>query len=141
MSDHYMIYGIRKLNARLHLTREQIKTEFCCMRNYDQEAFLLDLQSIDWEIATSTAVDDPSVMTENFYGLFHSVLDVHALLRKRNSITEHVPSPWITSRIKELIRERDRAKKRAESDLSVWPGYKRLRNRVTGLPQAVKSFS
>ena len=141
MSDHYMIYGIRKLNARLHLTRKQIKTEFRCMRDYDQGAFLLDLQSIDWEIATSTALDDPNVMTENFYGLFHSVLDVHAPLRKRNRITRHAPSPWITPRIKEQIRERDQAKKRAERDHSVWPEYKRLRNKVTGeLRRSVENY-
>ena len=30
-----------------------------------------------------------------------------------------------------MIRERDRAKRKAEKDRSIWPEYKRLRNRVT----------
>ena len=131
MTDHYMIFGVRKLNAKLQVTRKQIKTEFRSMRNYDREAFLFDLQSVDWEIATSTAWDDPNVMANNFYDLFHSILDVHAPLKTRKNMTRHAPSPWITPHIKNLIRERDRAKKRAEKDRSIWPEYKRLRNRVT----------
>ena len=66
MTDHYMILGIRKLNAKLQVTRKQFKTEFRSMRNYDREAFLFDLQSVDWEMATSTAWDDPNVMANNF---------------------------------------------------------------------------
>ena len=131
MTDHYMILGIRKLNAKLLVTRKQFKTEFRSMRNYDREAFLFDLQSVDWEMATSTAWDDPNVMANNFYDLFHSILDVHAPLKTRKGIARHAPSPWITPRIKNLIRERDRAKKKAEKDRSIWPEYKRLRNRVT----------
>ena len=131
MTDHYMIFGIRKLNAKLQVTRKEFKTEFRSMRNYDREAFLFDLQNVDWEMAASTAWDDPNIMASNFYDLFHSILDVHAPLKTRKGITRHAPSPWITPRIKNLIRERDRAKKKAERDRSIWPEYKRLRNRVT----------
>ena len=45
MTDHQI--GIRKLNANLSLIRKQIKTESRNMKNYNREAFLLDLQSID----------------------------------------------------------------------------------------------
>ena len=131
MTDHYMIFGIRKLNAKLQVTRKEFKTEFRSMRNYDREAFLFDLQNVDWEMAASTAWDDPNIMASNFYDLFHSILDVHAPLKTRKGITRHAPSPWITPRIKNLIRERDRAKKKAERDRSIWPEYKRLRNKVT----------
>ena len=114
-----------------------ILIEFRSMRDYDREAFLFDLQNVDWEMAASAAWDDPNVMASNFYDLFHSILDVHAPLKTRKGITRHTPSPWITPRIKNLIRERDRAKKKARSfnmaerDRSIWPEYKRLRNRVT----------
>ena len=63
-------------------------------------------------MAASTAWDDPNVMASNFHDLFHSILDVHAPLKKRIRITRHVPSPWITPRIKNLISDRDRAKKK-----------------------------
>ena len=55
MKDHYMVFGIRKLTANLSLIRKQIKTEFRNMKNYNREVFILDLQSIDWEMAISTA--------------------------------------------------------------------------------------
>ena len=73
-------------------------------------------------------------MASNFYDLFHPILDVHAPLKTRKGI-------WITPRIKNLIRERDRAKRKAEKDRSIWPEYKRLRNRVTSeLRRAVEGY-
>ena len=131
MSDHYMIYGVRKLSGRCPVERKQIKTEFRCLRNYDREAFLSDLRSINWEMATPTTFDDPNLLANNFHDLFHSMLDVHAPLKTRKHTTVHAPSPWITPYIKNLIYERDRAKRKAERDKSIWPEYKRLRNRVT----------
>ena len=131
MTDNYMILGIRKLNAKLQVTRKQFKTEFCSMRNYDRKAFLLNLQNVDWEMAKSTAWDDSNVMTSNFYDLFHSILDVHAPLKKRKGVTRHTPSPWMTARIKNLIRDRDQAKKKVGKNRSIWPEHKHLRNRVT----------
>ena len=140
MTDHYMTLGIRKLTAKLQVTRMEFMTEVRSMRNYDKEAFLFDLQNVDWEMATSNARDDLNAMASNFYDLFHSILDVHAPLKKRKGMTRHVPSPWITPRIKNLIRDRDRAKKKAEKDRSIWPEYKHLRNKVTSeLRSAVES--
>ena len=92
-------------------------------------------------MATSTAWDDPNEMASNFCDLFHSILDVHAPLKTRKELVRHAPSPWITPRIKNLIRERDRAKKKVEKDRSIWPEYKPLRNRVTSeLRSAVEGF-
>ena len=92
-------------------------------------------------MATATARDYPNVMVSNFYDLFHSILDVHAPLKTRKGLARHAPSPWITPRIKNFIRERDRAKKKVEKDRSIWPEYKRLRNRVTSeLRSAVEGY-
>ena len=82
-------------------------------------------------MATPTTWDDPNILANNFHDLFHSILDVHAPLKTRKHTTVHAPSPWITPCIKNLIYERDRAKRKAERDQSIWPEYKRLRNRVT----------
>ena len=62
-------------------------------------------------MATSTAWDDSNVMAGNSYDLFHSILDVYVLLKRQKG-----PSPWITPRIKNSIRERDLAKKKAGKD-------------------------
>ena len=141
MTNHYMVFGIRNLNANLSLIRKQIKTESYNMKNYNREAFLLDLQSINWEMALSTACDDPNIMANKFYKLFHSILDVHAPLNIRKSTLRHPPSPWITPCIRNMIHERDQTKKRAEKDRSLWPKYKRLGNRVTSeLQRAVENY-
>ena len=110
------------------------------MKNYNREAFLLALQSIDWEMAISSACDVPNIMANKFCELFHSILDVHAPLKIQKNTLRHAPSPWITPSIRNMIHERDRTKKRAEKDRSLWPQYKRLRNKVTSeLRRAVEN--
>ena len=94
----YMIFGIRKLNGNLSFIRKQTKTEFCSMKNCEREAFLFDLQSVDWEMAVSTAWNDPNIMANNFYNLFHSILDFQALLKIRKSTAGHAPSQLPISR-------------------------------------------
>ena len=125
-TDHYLVFGIRKLNDNLSLMRKQIKNEFRSMKNYTREAPILDLQSVNWEMAISTTRDDPNMMASIFCDLFHSILDVHAPLKVRQHIVRHKPSSWITSRIRNMINERDRTKKRTEKDRTLWPYYKRL---------------
>ena len=61
MTDHYMILGIRKLTANFQARRNQIEMEFRSMKNYDREAFLFDLQGVDWEMAASTACSEPNI--------------------------------------------------------------------------------
>ena len=65
MTDHYMVFGIKKLNANLSFIRKQFKTESRNMKNYNREAFLLDFQSVDWEITISSTGDDPIIMGTN----------------------------------------------------------------------------
>ena len=74
MTDHYMVFGIRKLNANLSFIPKQIKAESCNMKNYNREAFLLDLQSVDWEMTISTDWDEPNIMANKFCDIFHSIL-------------------------------------------------------------------
>ena len=139
MSDHYMIYGVRQLSNRCQVERKQIQTEFRCLRNYDREAFVSDLQN--WKMATPSTLDDPNILANNVHDLFHSILDVHAPLKTRKHTTVHAPSPWIAPYIKSLIYERDRAKRKAERDQSIRPEYKRLRNRVTSeLRRGVETY-
>ena len=141
MTDHYMVFGIRKLNANRSFIQKQIKTETRNIKNYNREAFLPDLQSIDWEMTISSAWDEPNIMANKFCDIFHSILDMHAPLKIRKNTVKHAPSPWITPRIRNMIHERDRTKKRAEKDHSLWPKYKSLRNKVTGeLRRAVEGY-
>ena len=136
-----MTYGIRKLNARVHVRNVKFKTESHSLKNYDRGSFLSDLRSIDWEMAMSCASDDPNKMASSFYDLFLTALDVHAPLKRRTTKTRHAPAPWISPNIKNLMCERDRIKRKAERNPALWPRYKQLRNRVTSqLKKAAASY-
>ena len=136
-----MVCCIRKLNAKSKIRKLQNKAEYRSFKNYDKEAFLSDLRTIDWERATSTSRGDPNKMASNFYDLFCSVLDVHAPIKKRKRVWVRAPTPWITPSVKQLMRERDRVKGQAERDHTLWPEYKRLRNKVTSeLRKSVEAY-
>ena len=116
-------------------------TEFRSLKNYDSEAFLQDLQSVDFESAISAASGDPNQMANTFYDLFLSILDVHAPLKKRKGIQSRAPAPWLSARIRKLMRDRDKYKVLAEKDHQLWPRYRKLRNRVTAeLRKSVKTY-
>ena len=68
-------------NANSSTIRTQIKRESHSIEKYNWEAFLLDLQGVDWEMAISTARDDPNIMANKFCDLFHSILDALAPIK------------------------------------------------------------
>ena len=68
-------------------------------------------------------------MADTFSCIFSSVLDVHAPLKRRRISKKS--TPWITPKVKQLMRERDQLKTRATNDSTLWPRYKALRNKVT----------
>ena len=82
---------------------------------------------------------DPDLMASNFNGVISSLLEAHAPLKRRKITSHH--APWITAKIKNLMKERDLAKKRSENDASYWSDYKKLRNKVTsGLRARVQEY-
>ena len=110
--------------------RLQNMTEFRSLKNYDSEAFLQDLQSVDFESAISSASGDPNQMANTFYDLFLSILDVNAPLKKRKGIQRRAPAPWLSARIRKLMRDRDKYKVLAEKDHQLLPRYEK--NYATG---------
>ncbi len=71
---------------------------------------------------------DPDLMASIFNNVISSLLETHAPLKRRK--VANSPAPWITSELKNLMKERDMAKKRSETNASYWPVYKKLRNKV-----------
>ena len=47
MSDHYMVYCIRKFNGAVEKSHKMIKTRK--MKNFNEQAFLSDVAGINWE--------------------------------------------------------------------------------------------
>ena len=82
MVDHYLVYGIRKVNAWRVKNKKPKVLETRCMSNYDRALFRNDLQQIDWETILSSHADNPDNMATTFQEIFESVLDIHAPLKK-----------------------------------------------------------
>ncbi len=128
MTDHYLISAIRKINAKRLLGKQVKLVETRSLRNYDKQLFLDELATIDWNEVMTPTNGDPDLMASIFNNVISSLLETHAPLKRRkvaNSL-----APWITSELKNLMKERDMAKKRSETNASYWPVYKKLRNKV-----------
>ena len=129
MVDYYLIYAVRKINAMQILDKQVKIVETRSLRNYNKQLFLDDLSAIDWNETLAPTNGVPDLMASVFNSAISSLLEVCAPL-KRRKITSHHAS-WITVEIKNLMKERDVAKKRSEIDASYCSDYKRLRNKVT----------
>lgn len=68
-------------------------------------------------------------MASTFQEIFELVLDMRAPLKKRRIRGDF--APWINQSIRNLMRERDLAKRAAEKCPEKWNVYKQLRNKVT----------
>ena len=117
----YLSYKIRppKLKPTVVMRR--------CFNNIDNEKFMNDLASIDWDcIFCAGNINDKlnifnSILTELF--------DIHAPLRPVK--IKHLPAPWLTPDIKLLMSKRNTAKskyKKNPTDANL-QRYKTLRNR------------
>ena len=129
MVDHYLIFAVRKINAKRILDKQVKLVETRSLRNYDKQLFLDELSAVDWDETLAPTNDDPDLMASIFNSVISSLLEVHAPLKRRKITSHH--APWITAEIKSLIKERDLSKKRSENDVSYWSDYKNLRNKVT----------
>ena len=139
ISDHSLIYAIRKLNC-IPKTRTQTSVEYRNFKNFNAESFLSDLYILPWtEIDNKENVD---AMWECWKSLFVQVLDKHApfktrRVRKRGSV------PWINKDVRKKLFERDFLKRKAikmnyESD---WNKYKSSRNSANiALRQAKREY-
>ena len=93
MVDHYMVYGVRKVNA-WRLKKEHAKPKLVESRNmkqYDKALFLNDLQQIDWTTILDPLSNDPSGMANTFQEIFESILNVHAPIKRRRVRSEFAP--------------------------------------------------
>ena len=108
LSDHYMVYCIRKLNGSISKNHKSIKTRN--MKKFSEEAFLGDVASIDWEQALEFS-GDANLLVQQFSNEFSRVIEKHAPLRQIRVSEKHCP--WINSDLKNLIRTKDRLKRSA----------------------------
>ena len=130
ISDHSLIYGIRKINIKPK-NRENI-IEMRNMKRFNSDKFLNDLAAQSWDDIYFFA-DNPNTMWGMWKDLFLQILDKHAPLQNKKTKLNKIP--WINNEIKSLIIKRDKLKRKAiitklNSD---WQNYKKMRNDITTL--------
>ena len=123
ISDHYLIYGIKKFPS---LKGEQRFIEFRDFKNFNLENYLHDISemnSVNFEPCT-----DPNQMWYMWKSKFTELIDVHAPLKTRK-VGKKV-QPWITKEILDSKRNKNFLKKKASKTRSPrdWQNFKFARN-------------
>ena len=135
MSDHYMVYCIRKFNGAIVRDHKIIKTHK--MKNFNQDAFLSNISNICWEhIASKT--DNVNYSVCEWTNLFSLIIEKHAPL-SRIRVSEKCP-PWINEELKKLMRTRDRLEKNdvKSQSSSLMRSYRKARNASNSLNNEFK---
>ena len=72
--------------------------------NFDKQALVIDIQSIDWDVLLRD-VYEPSSMFDSFYNKISEVIDTHIPIKQlsRQELKSR-SNPWITSGIRTSIR-------------------------------------
>ncbi len=139
ISDHCLIYGIRKINPIISSHMKAKKNEVRNMKRFNQHHFNEDLLAQPWEQIVLQS--DTDCMWSLWKELFLEVLDKHAPIqhiRKKSSTIS-----WLTSEIKKLLFDRDDRKRKAMITKlnGDWDEYKASRNKVNiALRQAKANY-
>ena len=130
MSDHYMVYCIRKFNRAVEKGHKIIKT--CKTKNFNDQAFLSDVAGINWEQMLNDT-DDINELVNHWTNIFSLVIDKHAPLCEMRVSEKYCP--WIDRDLRHLMRTRDKLKKSAVKGKSapLLDSYRHVRNKVNAL--------
>ena len=130
-----MVYVVRKYFGSLKPQHKMITTRQ--MKNFDEELFLGDLASVDWQaiVSDSGSLDDA---VGQWSDTLSQIIDKHAPLREKR-VSERF-CPWITPELKKICRTRDKLKiaaVKANSEL-LMSAYKHMRCKANNLNQSLK---
>ena len=130
LSDHYLVYCIRKFRGSVKKQHKNISTR--SLKNFNKTEFLNDLLSVDWKGIVSNT-DDINKIVEQWSHLFSLILEKHAPMRNKR-VSEKF-SPWLTKEFPTMSATRDRLRKQAVRSKSqvLMQAYRQVRNRVNKL--------
>ena len=105
LSDHYLVYCVRKLRGGVKHQHKYITSRQ--RKNFSKEAFLPDLSEVDWEaiVASTQDIDDAVDKWTQFFAL---ILEKHA-----PTLSRHVSdrfTPWLNADYFKLAKTRDKLK-------------------------------
>ena len=107
ISDHYMVYCVRKFHGASKRQHKSFTTRQ--FKHFDQTEFMNDLSLVDWKGIVSNG-DDINLIIEQWIRMFSLILERHVPVRNRR-VSEKF-SPWLTKDLKLLSATRDRLKKK-----------------------------
>ncbi|MCG8034833.1 MAG: hypothetical protein JAZ03_22035 [Candidatus Thiodiazotropha taylori] len=122
LSDHFPIFFTRKMNSVLPKTEHHTIT-YRSFKNFDENKFISDLQSVPWEIIQ--IFDHPDDILQAWTDLFLEIVDAHVPIRQHRVKYKNQPK-WLTPEILDAIKIRDRYKALGHEN-----SYKIWRNKVT----------
>ncbi|XP_068690306.1 uncharacterized protein [Montipora foliosa] len=135
ISDPSLIYAVRKF--MLPKPNPGVR-EIRDYKHFDAELFVEDLSRMPWNAIQQ--FNNPNTCWNVWKSFFTDTLNRHAPIQHKRTRRNSVP--WITPRIKALMRNRDYHKKRAIKYASQthWESFKKLRNEVNIQTSNAKSI-
>ena len=135
ISDHSLIYTVRKISVPT-----QNNHKYQSMRSFkkfNSDSFRNDLKNQSWN--TLLMINDPNEMWKAWKEMFLPVADKHAPLKLKR--IKNKPSPWITTKVKNLMNKRDNLKRVAvrSKNSQAWVDYKKARNSVNNAIKTTKA--
>ncbi len=133
LSDHYMIYAIRRAKPM----KGQHKTiNYRSFKDFDEDNFISDLSDLPWD--DIERIDNVDEALNVWYSMLFDVVDKH--LPKKSKRAKSSPSPWLSSEIKQCMHNRDHLHRVATrtNDIVDWQAYKCARNKVTSMIRSAK---
>ena len=129
ISDHYAVFGNRKLNNFVKSNTHQTIT-YRSFKNFDESKFICDMHEVPWE--TIEYFNDIDEIVEVWNKMFLEVVNKHAPLKSHRIKRKYQPD-WLTPQILDCIKERDKCKISGRMD-----EYRLLRNRVSTMIDLAK---
>ena len=135
LSDHYMVYCIRKFNGAVEKGHKKIKTRK--MKSFNEEAFLADVSGISSEQMLTDA-DDINLLVNYWSDMFSKTIEKHAPSIEMRVSEKYCP--WINKDLRALMRTRDKLKKSAVKSKSpiLMDSYRKICNKVNVLNVQLK---
>ena len=130
LSDHFLVYCIRKFNGAVEKGHKRIKTR--SIKHFKEDEFLSDVSDTCWEHFFQQT-DDINKLVDDWSTLFALIIEKHAPLREMRVSEKYCP--WINKDLKSLMRNRDRLKIAALKSKStvLMDSYRQARNKVNSV--------
>ena len=138
ISDHYVVYSVRKYLGGIKHNHKHIHTKQ--LKNFNKETFLADLAAVNWA-AILVCSNDLNVIVDEFMKTASFIIEKHAPLMERR-VSERY-SPWLSSDLKVLFRSRYRIKSAAVKAKSenLMNAYRQVRNKANNVKSRLKRDS